>query len=189
VPSSRTTSLDGSDGLYDEGFTADRSRYSCEQAPASAGLERALQDAAAVTDHLRARADIDPARVLVGRVSRGGLLAAVHMAQRPGVYRAALNFVGGWLGEACVDAVAVNRDSFVRAAVAPQPALWLYAENDPFYSVMHSRANHDAFAAAGGRGPFKLYRRADPGRSGHDLLDEPALWQADRESFVLAALP
>jgi hypothetical protein len=30
----------------------------------------------------------------------------------------------------------------------------VYGENDPFYSLAHSRANFDAFQAAGGTGSF-----------------------------------
>jgi dienelactone hydrolase len=178
----------GSGGTYDEGFTADRSRYSCEQVPALAGLDRALADADVITDFVRALPDADATRLLIAGQSRGGILSAAHAARRPLVYRAAINFVGGWLGELCVDAVPVNRGTFVAAAAGPRSVLWLYGENDPFYGATHSRANFDAFAAAGGKGSYKLYRRSNPANSGHLIINEPALWQADLEAFVLGAL-
>ncbi len=177
----------GSDGLYDEGFEPDRSRYSCRQELALPGLAHALEDAEVIYQHVRARADVDDSLLLVGGVSRGGILAMAHAAQQPEAYRGVVNFVGGWLGEGCVDAVAVNRTTFAAAAAGGRPSLWLYGENDPFYSAAHSRANFDAFVAAGGTGLFNLYRRRDPASSGHLIINEPDLWQADVIAFVAPA--
>lgn len=172
-----------SDGLYDEGFTPDRARYSCLQAPALAGVERALQDVDAAVDLLRARPDVDPARLLAAGISRGGILAAAHAARRPGIFRGVVNFAGGWLGEGCADAVAVNRQTFTAAGTFGGPTIWLYGENDPFYSVAHSRANFDAFVGAGGNGAFRVYTRA-PGLNGHFIIHDPALWTPDLSAFV-----
>jgi len=172
-----------SDGLYDEGFTPDRSRYSCLQVPALAGLERALQDANAAVDDLRARADVDATRILAAGISRGGILAVAHAARRPGVFMGAVNFVGGWIGEGCSDAVAVNRSTFIAGAASPGATIWLYGENDPFYSVAHSRANFDAFVGAGGRGEFHVFTRA-PGLSGHLIINEPPLWAPVLDAYL-----
>jgi dienelactone hydrolase len=179
----------GSGGLYDEGFTPDRSRYSCQAAPALAGLERALQDADVLTSFVLGMSDVDPQRLVVGGISRGGILATAHAQRRPTVYRGVLNFVGGWLGEACSDAETVNRSTFERAAAQPTPVLWLYGENDPFYSAAHSRGNYDAFVASGGSGTFRLYRRSDVSASGHFIINEPSLWRSDLESFLRTVAP
>jgi dienelactone hydrolase len=178
-----------SGGLYDEGFTADRSRYSCEAAAALTGLERALEDASVVTDFVLALDEVDPQRLLVGGVSRGGILAAAHAERRETAYRGVVNFVGGWLGEGCVGAATLNRSTFERAADQPSPVLWLYGENDPFYSIGHSRANFDAFVAAGGVGAFHQYRRASPTASGHLIINEPVLWSGDLEAFLGSFTP
>lgn len=178
----------GSDGVYDEGFTATRSRYSCEQEPSLAGLEHALEDADVVAQHVLQRTDVDRTRLVVAGISRGGVLAAVHAARRPVVYRAVVNFVGGWLGEGCADAVVVNRAAFAAAGAGPAPSLWLYGENDPFYSLDHSRANFAAYTAAGGSGRFLAYRRSDAAASGHLVHQEPALWRDELRAFVEAQL-
>lgn len=178
-----------SGGRYDEGFEPDRSRYSCRAAYARPGLEHALEDATVIAAAVRVRSDVDTARLLVGGVSRGGILAMAHAARAPQYYRGVVNFVGGWIGEGCVDAVTVNRSTFADAAVSGRPSLWLYAENDPFYSVAHSRANFDAFTAAGGLGTFRVYRRANASASGHGVTNEPQLWLAELQSFLSAVAP
>lgn len=177
-----------SDGLYDEGFEPDRSRYSCRAPLALAGLDHALEDADAILQHVRGRSDVDAARVLVAGQSRGGILAVAHGARRREAYRGALNFVGGWLGEGCVDAVPVNRDTYVAAARTSPTSLWLYGENDSFYSSPHTRANFDAFAAAGGLGSYRLYRRSNANNNGHFLINEPALWDADVRAWLTQAV-
>ena len=125
-----------SDGLYDEGFTLDRSGYSCEHDLALLGAAHALEDLDAITDWLRNRMDVDTTRLLVGGTSRGGILAVAHTAQRPDVYLAAINFVGGWIAEGCGDYRSINRTLFVNGAAFPGPSLWLYGEYDSFYGLV-----------------------------------------------------
>jgi dienelactone hydrolase len=173
----------GSDGLYDEGFTANRRGYSCEETVALAGAGRALADLDAAVDYLRRRADVDTTRMLVAGTSRGGILSIAHSARRPGVYLGAINFVGGWLGEGCGDYAKVNRTLFEQGASFPRPSLWLYAFNDSFYGIAHSRASFDAFSAAGGLGVFRTYTRA-AGRNGHFLINDQALWGADLQRYI-----
>ncbi len=135
-----------SDGLYDEGFNASRTFYSCERNTTLAGAERALADLDAAVDWLRIHTNVDTTRMLVSGASRGGVLSLVHLARRPDVYLGAINFVGGWLGEGCGDYVDVNRTLFVEGAMFPGSSIWLYANNDSFYSVAHSQANFKASA-------------------------------------------
>ena len=176
-----------SDGLYDEGFNAARTFYSCEEAITLAGSERALDDLDAAVDWLRLRTDVDTTRMLVSGASRGGVLSLVHLARRPDVYLGAINFVGGWLGEGCGDYAAVNRALFVAAASFPDDSLWLYGNNDSFYSIAHSQANFDAFSNAGGLGTFNVYTRA-AGLNGHFLTNDPHLWGPDIDAYI-ADLP
>jgi hypothetical protein len=111
------------------------------------------------------------------------IVSVAHASIRPTVYDAAVNFVGGWIGDGCVDAVVVNRGGFARGTASRAgPALWLYGTNDSFYSVAHSEQNHAAFRAAGGVGNFNLYTRA-PGLNGHFIINDPLLWTGDLDRF------
>lgn len=177
-----------SGGLYDEGFTANRSGYSCVQSVALAGADRALADLDAAVDYLRSRADVDTTRMIAAGTSRGGILSLAHVARRPDVHRGAINFVGGWLGEGCGDFAAVNRTLFQQGAGFPGPTLWLYAQNDSFYSLAHSQANFTAYTNAGGLGTFETYTRA-AGLNGHFLHNDAALWGADVVDYLAQILP
>ena len=172
-----------SDGLYDEGFEADRSRYSCEPELTLPGLERALADMDAAYAYLAVRPDVDPRRMLIGGVSRGGIAASVYAGTRPPRFVGALNFVGGWIGDVCPQAAQVNTASFRRAAGFLSPMLWLYGENDPYYKISHSKANFDAFVQGGGKGEFKVFN-AGSGRNGHAIVSQPDLWDSAVNDYL-----
>lgn len=176
-----------SDGLYDEGFNANRTFYSCDREITLAGAERALDDLDAAVDWLRIHTDVDTTRMLVSGASRGGVLALVHAARRPDVYLGAINFVGGWLGEGCGDYAVVNRTLFEGGAMFPGESIWLYGNNDSFYSVAHSQANFDAFTISGGQASFNVYTRAQ-GLNGHFLTSDPHLWGTNVDAYI-ADLP
>ena len=171
-----------SGGVYDEGFKPDRSGYSCEEDLALAGAAHALEDLDVITDWLRNRMDVDTTRLLVGGTSRGGILAVAHTAQRPDVYLAAINFVGGWIAEGCGDYRSINRTLFVGGAAFPGPSLWLYGESDSFYSLPYSRSNFDAFTLAGGLGSMIELARS-PGLNGHFIINDLALWEPALDDF------
>ena len=172
-----------SDGLYDEGFTPNRSGYSCDRDLALGGADRALEDLDVITDWLRNRLDVDTTRMLVGGTSRGGILAVAHTAQRPDVYLAAINFVGGWIAEGCGDHLSINRTLFTGGAAFPGPSLWLYGANDSFYSLPYSRSNFEAFTFAGGLGTMIELTRA-PGLNGHFIINDPELWGPAMDDFL-----
>ena len=177
-----------SDGLYDEGFEIDRSRYASDPALALPGMERALADLDVVMAHVLNRSDVDTKRMLIGGVSRGGILSAVYAGTRPGPILGVLNFVGGWVGDRWLYAGAVNTASFRRAAAFSKPVLWLYGDKDPFYSLRHSRTNFDAFIAAGGKGRFVTYP-PPTGQSGHAIHAYPGMWQAAVDDYLQQAVP
>lgn len=172
-----------SDGLYDEGFTPNRSGYSCDAELALAGAARALEDLDVITDWLRMRADVDTTRMLIGGSSRGGILSVAHTAQRPDAYLAAINFVGGWIAEGCGDYRVINRTLFVDGAAFPGQSLWLYGDNDSFYSLPYSRTNFAAFSQAGGMGTMIELTRA-PGLNGHFIVNDLQLWETVMDEFL-----
>jgi dienelactone hydrolase len=174
----------GSEGTYDEGFAVDRTEgYTCEQTLSLAGAERALRDIDAVTPVILAQSFVDHGKVAVGGVSRGGILAVAWSGRQPGLPRAVVNFVGGWLGTGCPTATAVNQNLFNRGITFGEPTIWLYGEKDPFYPLSHSQANFAAFQAAGGKAAFHDYVPPE-GLNGHQIGAAPQLWSATLEAYL-----
>lgn len=173
-----------SGGVYDEGFGPSRSAgYTCQPERSLQGLDRALADLDVVMAHLRQRPDVDHAHLLIGGVSRGGILSVAYAGTRPDMFLGVVNFVGGWIGEACKEAALVNRTGFVRGAAMPRPTLWLYGERDSYYSLDHSRTSFESFLAAGGKGRMVTYT-LPPGQNGHGIHGFPALWKSEMDGYV-----
>ena len=178
-----------SDGLYDEGFAVDRTRgYSCGPRRAIAGIDRAVADLDVVMAHVLARPDVDTRHMMVDGTSRGGILAVAYAGMHPEMFEGVLNFVGGWLGDGCARADAVNPVLMQRGASFKQPMLWIYGDHDPYYKLAHSRASFDAFKAAGGQGEFLEFQPA-AGRDGHMLLNEPSIWTQAMDNYLAGLLP
>ncbi len=172
-----------SDGLYDEGFNTDRAQgYTCATQRTLAGADRALEDVDAAIAALQKRPDVRPGPVLLLGQSRGGALSAAYAGRHPGKVRGVVNFVGGWIGDGCRNAIAINRTLMNRGARFPRPMLWLYGRNDPFYSLDHSRGNFEAFRAAGGKGRFFGFQV--PGGNGHSVILFPKLWAAEVDRYL-----
>ncbi len=172
-----------SDGLYDEGFGTDRSRgYTCDPDRSLAGARRALEDVHAAMTLLRQRPDVDARRVVIGGISRGGILSIAYAGQHPGDVLGAINFVGGWLGTGCGTAAEVSGALFRQGAAFTGPTIWLYGRDDPFYSIDHSRGNFAAFESAGGKGAF--FEVEVPGKNGHGVNAYAELWTASVENFL-----
>ncbi|MBA4163448.1 MAG: hypothetical protein C0510_02265 [Erythrobacter sp.] len=172
-----------SGGAYDEGFTLDRSRYSCDPESAGPAVERALDDIGAALAAARQLPEVSAGPALLAGHSRGGLLSLLHAARDPRGIGAVINFSGGWLGTACPDYAETNRGLFRQAGNWHGPSLFLYAGNDPFYPLKTSRSNHATFRDAGGQGRF--FRAALPkGINGHQLVDHPGAWISVVDTFL-----
>src|SRR5262249_7198775 len=140
-----------SDGLYDEGFSADRAQgYSCDPKLSLPGADRALADIEAAVDVLRKRSDVAPRPILMGGISRGGVLSIAYAGKHPQQVGGVINFVGGWMGQGCANASSINGSLFQMGGAFPHPTIWLYGNHDSFYGLEHSRANFAAFERAGG---------------------------------------
>lgn len=172
-----------SDGLYDEGFAEDRARgYTGDIDITLRGADRALGDIDAAITVLRRRPDVAPAPVLIGGVSRGGVLSIAYAGQHPEQVAGVINFVGGWLGERQPTASTVNHQLFERGASYRRPTVWLYGQHDAFYSIPHSRENFAAFERAGGHGKFLEFDM--PVGQGHFVMGRPELWSGPLDSYL-----
>ena len=164
----------GSEGGYDEGFGPDRTQgYSRDPVYSLPGAVRALADIDAITNVIRAWPFVDAERVVIGGVSRGGILSIAHAGQRPALYRAVVNFVGGWLGGQGSNQTTVNQNIFNRGVPFGKETLWMYASDDRYYSLDTTRSYFSAFENAGGIGVF-----VDdfPDEIGHGLHNAPEHW-------------
>ncbi len=166
-----------SQGLYDEGFGADRSKgYTCEAGLSLTGADRALKDIQAAVDTLRRRTDVNNDPILIAGNSRGGILSIAYAGLYPNQTKAAINFVGGWISDNCNTADQINKTLFEKGSSFPHETLWLYGKNDNFYSMHHSRQNFTAFQKSGGKGRF-LEATVAGDNNGHWLMSIPPLWQ------------
>jgi dienelactone hydrolase len=173
-----------SEGDYVEGYDRDPLRL-------AEGLRHGLDDLAAAVGHMREGHGIDGRRILVAGQSRGGLLGVAYAGRHPAGVVGSINFAGGWIGDPGgipLDTVAgsdFNRDAFVQAGMAGggPPSLWLYAENDSYYSPAAIRRWQDGYAAAGGEVQLYLFPPLD-GEDGHRLLDRPELWGSAVDAFL-----
>jgi pimeloyl-ACP methyl ester carboxylesterase len=167
-----------SGGRYGEGLDPDGSGYSCDPEIAIAGFDRAVEDMDAVVGHLRDRSDVRRNKLVIGGVSRGGILSIAYAGMRPNTFVGSINFNGGWLGRACPSHEFVNPTLFERGAAGNIPTLWLHGSYDQYYRIGHCRMNFERFRSAGGQGKFV----AAP--MGHGLLFKPALWKEHVDTYL-----
>lgn len=172
-----------SDGRYDEGFSEVRELgYSCEPRLSLAGADRALIDIDAAIDVLLNRSDVAGRRVLIGGVSRGGILSVAYAGTHPNKVVGVINFVGGWMGTGCFQATAINVPLFKRGLPFKRSTLWLYGDKDPYYSLLHTEGNFTVFKASGGSGEFLSFQV--PSGNGHELWKFPHLWAPAVDKYL-----
>lgn len=152
----------------------------------AAGREGA-KDLRAAVESLRAQPFVDASRILIVGVSAGGFAALATAADPPEGLRAVISFAGGRgspsPGVVCEDYALVRAFSAF-GETARVPALWVYAENDSYFSPGLAQRFYDAFTAGGGRaelivvGPF--------GDDGHSLFSRRgiAIWRPLVDDFL-----
>jgi dienelactone hydrolase len=167
----------GSEGVNEEGA-------SCSEAASAEGVDRALGDIDAMTRVLIAQPFVDHSRMAVAGQSRGGLLSVAWSGKHPEV-RAVVNFVGGWVDtRTCRRGRAINLNLLKRGVTWGQPSLWLYGDKDLYYPLEDTKANFDAFLAAGGKGVWHEYMPPGEGLNGHQIQWAPELWSAHLEAYL-----
>jgi dienelactone hydrolase len=134
--------------------------------------------------YVRAQPWADGGRVVIAGQSRGGILSVAYAAERPGAVRAVINFAGGWTRDGCDEGGGgFNRATFSAAGGrARVPMLWLYAEQDRFYSPTWIRRYHLGFAQAGGDATLHVFPAF--GGEGHRLVDRVEIWQSAAAEFL-----
>lgn len=129
-----------------------------------------------VIDHARRESRIDAQRiVLVGQSYGGATSIATAARNLPGVV-AAINFAGGGggnpgthPGDPC--SASISTATFGGYGHNTRvPTLWIYTENDLYFSPRHSEAWFAAFSANGGNGEFRLLPAF--GDNGHRLFTQ-----------------
>jgi len=166
-----------SDGEYLE-------RYDCDAAVLSAGIDRAVEDLDAVMAFVAAQSWADTTRLVLGGMSRGGLLSLVYASMRRTPARGIINMAGGWTVEPCDQRIGFHERVFGRAGRDLRlPTLWLYAENDRNYGPAAVRSYQAAFARAGGAAELQLFPPI--GQDGHILMPRhPDVWGGAVDAYL-----
>ncbi|MDY7579658.1 alpha/beta fold hydrolase [Herbaspirillum sp. RTI4] len=116
----------------------------------------------AVLDYARQLAYTNPTRVLLVGQSVGGYVTTATAAKNPPGVIAAINFAGGSGGDPYAHPGVPCQGQKLEAmyarfgATSKVPMLWIYTENDYFFSPAFSQAWNAAFVKAGGQAEFKL---------------------------------
>lgn len=164
-----------SEGPYQEGGDG----YRCGNE--ASGINSAVEDLDGVFTFIRKQAWADTSKILIGGVSRGGILSVIYAGRRPDMLKGVINFVGGWMSERCFPDY--NGRFFAEAAQkAAVPMIWLYAENDNYYSPTAIKSYRADFEKAGGKGAFHLFK--DIGGNGHYLSSKPLFWRAAMDEYL-----
>jgi dienelactone hydrolase len=165
-----------SEGDYDE-------RYGCDPAALSHGVERGTADVQAALAFALRQPWADPTRLVLGGMSRGGLLSVLYPSVRRANPKGVINFSGGWTPDWCDATAHFNEQMFARAGRVTLPMLWLYTENDRNYGPSSIRAYHRAFTGSGGSADLRLFPAI--GHDGHDLLlRSVTVWQQAVDDFL-----
>ncbi len=117
----------------------------------------AVADLRAAIDAMARRDDVTTSGMIAIGHSAGGLATVGLTAQAPSGMAAAFNFAGG-RGSSSDDNVC-NPDDLVRTfatfgKTSRVPMLWVYAENDHYFSPALAHRLHDAFRSSGGNAKF-----------------------------------
>jgi dienelactone hydrolase len=167
-----------SGGNYAEGLAADGTGNSCDASVSMRGFERAVEDLDAVMAHVRTRDDVDLGQIVIGGMSRGGILSIAYAGLRRGEFCGAINFNGGWLGVGCPTYETVNPLIFKMGAAAGISTLWLHGSKDQYYRMSHCRSNFDGYVSDGGKGVFVAVL------GGHGLVHKPQLWKHALDRYM-----
>ena len=154
-----------------------------ETIPFSVELDSAVEDLHAVVEYERKQSDVDPDRIVLAGVSRGGFLSVAYAGRYPTNVIGVINFSGGWFGEGMGATSDFNFEIFRQAGHnAKVPMLWLYADHDQVYSLGFVEKEFSQFREAGGHG--ELFEVRDIPGDGHLLSQWADRWQSKVTSYL-----
>ena len=156
--------------------------FDCNPGAHAGGVDNAVQDTDAAVAYARTLPFVDASRVVLAGSSRGGLLSLVYAARRPDVAVGVVSFVGAWTSQSC--SRGFHESALAEAGRAARaPSLWLYAENDSYFSTDDVRRYAAAYEKAGGRLQLRLYPYS--GGDGHLFwFRAPELYRDDLLAFL-----
>jgi dienelactone hydrolase len=166
--------------------------------PTAVQVDSAVEDEDAVVNAMRAEPWVDPARIIIAGWSRGGALSVLYAARHPDKVSGVINFSGGWWSEYETKYEPETygpgehqmRELLAAAGKRARVAqLWLYADNDMFFSIAYARTNFDAFRANGGSGDFIAFGKVSGVPSstegnGHALFEHVGMWKAAVAAYL-----
>jgi dienelactone hydrolase len=168
------------------------SSYQCANPWFQEAMAGGVDSVMSVVEYARAQPFVDKNRYIVMGQSVGGFLSVGAGALNPEGLRAVINFAGGHGGRPDREpgnpcATEKLRQVYADAGKTSRvPSLWIYTENDQYFSPTHSRAWHEAFTAAGGKAEYRLL--SPFARDGHLLfVSGTHIWQPLVADFLKSA--
>jgi dienelactone hydrolase len=167
--------------------------------PTAIQVDSAVEDEDTVINAMRAEPWIDPARIIVAGWSRGGGLSVIYAARHPDKVAGVINFSGGWWSEyeskyepetSGAEELQMREQLAAAGKTARVRELWLYADNDMFFSLAYARKIFDAFRANGGTGDFLTFGKvsgvpSSTAGNGHALFEHVDMWKAAAAAYLL----
>lgn len=153
---------------------------SCSDPDHSRSGAIAADDIEAVVDYLSDEPFIAPGKTIVVGISTGGWAALALAARNPKNVAGVINIAGGRGGYAGGKANAVCGEarlieaSAVYGRTARVPTLWLYSENDSYFSPKLAAAMAEAWRGAGAEA--ELHILPAYGTDGHGIANDRAGW-------------
>ncbi|WP_428718085.1 alpha/beta hydrolase family protein [Undibacterium curvum] len=155
-------------------------------APMAAAASEEIQ---AVIAYAGRQTHVDASRLLLVGQSVGGYSTVATVARNPPGLIAAINFAGGSggdpqtrPGEPC-EAYKLDAMYATFGRTSKVPMLWVYTENDQYFSPKYSKAWHAAFINAGGKAELKMLPPF--GSDGHSLFSAGIdIWQPIVNQFL-----
>lgn len=176
-------------GFGDSGGGYNEDAQSCAHPDYLGATNESIEDLRDAIAYLSRLSDVDPSRIIGVGVSTGGLAMVGLTASPPLGFIAGINFAGG-RGSQAPDQVC-DPDALVGTFAhygkhSRTPMLWIYSENDHFFSPHLAHRFYNAFTEQGGMA--KLIMAPGFRRDGHGLfsLGGAPVWAPMVDEFLKA---